>query len=289
MMRKIASSFIVLLFITSILIPAGAAYAEETTTQPAEDGEEVDILFRAAESKVQLVKRDLRELADRTFRLNQRNVMIAGGLTLGILGLGLVDNDIRDSFQDNRSATLDDIAQGFDFLGSFPGTLITNFSLVGIGWLNRDYEGGRKLYRTAGISSEAQTIAGIVTWALKFGIGRTRPFEEKGKSHFEPFHSFSTSFPSGHTTQAWAMAAVFAKYYDPPVPMVAYTYATLMGLSRIYSDKHFSSDVLAGAVLGYLIGKSISHIHEEYASRVSIAPFILESNRGRGIGFAYKF
>jgi hypothetical protein len=288
-MRKIASSLIVLLFVASILIPAGAAYAEDTSKQPAEESEDIDALFSAAESKVQLIKRDLRELADMTFRLNQRNAMIAGGLTLGILGLVLVDDDIRNSFQENRTGTLDDIAQGFDFLGSTPGTLITNFSLVGIGWLNRDYEGGRKLYRTAGISSEAQTITGLITWALKFGIGRARPYEEKGKSHFDPFHSLSTSFPSGHTAQAWAMAAVFANYYDPPVPMIAYTYATLMGLSRIYSDKHFASDVLAGAALGYLIGKSISHIHEEYASRVSIAPFILASNRGGGIGFTYRF
>ncbi|MBW2623388.1 MAG: phosphatase PAP2 family protein [Deltaproteobacteria bacterium] len=288
-MRKIAQSLIVLLFVTSILIPASAAYADDTSKQPVEGGEEIDTLFKAAEPQVQLLKRDAGELADRTLRLNQRNALIAGGLTLGIIGLGLFDDDIRRSFQRNRTGTLDDIAQGFDFLGSTAGTLITNFSLVGIGWLNREYEGGRKLFRTAGISSEAQTFAGLITWALKLGVGRARPQEEKGTSHFKPFHSFSTSFPSGHTAQAWAMAAVFADRYDPPAPMIAYGYATLMGLSRVYSDRHFASDVLAGAALGYLIGKSISHIHKEFDSRVSIAPFVLASNRGRGISFNYRF
>jgi membrane-associated phospholipid phosphatase len=64
------------------------------------------------------------------------------------------------------------------------------------------------------------------------------------------------SFPSGHTSAAFSVAAVFAERYPDRrwVRWVAYGLAGLVGFSRISLESHFPSDVFLGAVLGYAVG-----------------------------------
>lgn len=75
------------------------------------------------------------------------------------------------------------------------------------------------------------------------------------------------SFPSGHTTVAFAAATVYAlEYKDKPwVPVFAYTAASLIGLSRLTENKHWATDVLAGAALGYLTGRQVVNNYHRYA------------------------
>src|SRR5208282_4597696 len=65
------------------------------------------------------------------------------------------------------------------------------------------------------------------------------------------------SFPSGHTIAAFSVATVIARRYGNHkwVPYVAYGTATLIGFSRVTLSAHFTSDVFAGAVLGYSISR----------------------------------
>jgi undecaprenyl-diphosphatase len=60
------------------------------------------------------------------------------------------------------------------------------------------------------------------------------------------------SLPSGHTAAAWLMASIVAHFY-PPFAVLAYTWASLIGLSRILLGVHYPSDVIAGASLGIFI------------------------------------
>ena len=57
------------------------------------------------------------------------------------------------------------------------------------------------------------------------------------------------SFPSGHTTAGFSMAAVMALHF-PPYGYVVYPLATLVGVSRMYIGMHYPSDVIGGAFLG---------------------------------------
>jgi len=57
------------------------------------------------------------------------------------------------------------------------------------------------------------------------------------------------SFPSGHTTAGFSLAAVLSIHF-PAYSLVSYSLATIVGISRIYTGMHYPSDVLSGAFLG---------------------------------------
>ena len=80
-------------------------------------------------------------------------------------------------------------------------------------------------------------------------------------------HRSNSSFPSGHTTVSFAAATVFAMEYKnkPLIPIIAYSISTLIALSRITENKHWTTDVLAGAAIGYLTGRHVVNNYHRYS------------------------
>ena len=75
---------------------------------------------------------------------------------------------------------------------------------------------------------------------------------------FHPFSGSDNSFPSGHATQAFAVASVISAHSDQVwVSVTAYTIAGLVGFSRIYHNAHWTSDVTAGALIGTFVGRGV--------------------------------
>lgn len=108
---------------------------------------------------------------------------------------------------------------------------------------------------------------------------------------YDPFEGFDKSFPSSHAARTFAVAAVFADVYPQPIPFLAYTGAALISLSRIYLDEHFASDVFAGAVLGFAIGKALSRRHQQPDSLRgwNVLPFVPETGGGLGLTVQVRF
>ncbi len=108
-------------------------------------------------------------------------------------------------------------------------------------------------------------ISGVTAAGIKYVVGRERPNgsndpEELGR------HTPDSSFPSGHTTTAFAAATVIAEQYPKwyiAAPM--YGLATGVGVSRMYASKHWASDVIAGAFLG----TTISHLLRRHVLKKS--------------------
>lgn len=87
---------------------------------------------------------------------------------------------------------------------------------------------------------------------LKQTIKRPRPCDLRFEfeAHIVPSDKFS--LPSGHTAAAFLMATVLAHFY-PSVGILAYGWASLIGLSRLVLRVHYPLDVIAGAGLGTLV------------------------------------
>lgn len=95
--------------------------------------------------------------------------------------------------------------------------------------------------------------ASLYTWILKVSFGRARPYE-KEKGFFGPSLTHH-SFPSGHTATIFAIAKVFGERYK--IKKATYLLAILTGVSRVILKKHYPTDVIAGALVGYLAGEEV--------------------------------
>lgn len=113
--------------------------------------------------------------------------------------------------------------------------------------------------------------AGLGSWAivelfLKKLIARPRPTVEMGAIIVGNGNGFS--FPSGHATIAFAMAAVLS-HKEPRLRWVWYLLALAIGLSRIYLGKHYPTDVAGGAIIGWLVGFAVIKITSFFHSKAS--------------------
>ncbi len=99
----------------------------------------------------------------------------------------------------------------------------------------------------------------LVAWGISFVISqvvkRVRPFEEFG---FKPLINLAVktgSFPSEHSTIAFAMAALFVN--DLLIGSLFLLAAVVVALSRVAVGVHYLSDVLVGSLIGFLVGKAV--------------------------------
>lgn len=161
------------------------------------------------------------------------------------------------------------------FGGPYEALTLATFGTYGIIFKSK------KMQTTTLLATQAYITGGALESIMKYLSGRTRPSyyapgEEPKPSFLGPFSKTSktvngkklySSFPSGHTTVAFAAATVFALEYSnqPWTPILAYSAATMIGLSRITENKHWATDVFAGALVGFMAGKNVVNNYHRYA------------------------
>jgi membrane-associated phospholipid phosphatase len=163
-----------------------------------------------------------------------------------------------------------------DFGGPYEGYTLAALGAYGFIFRNE------KMKVTTLLATQAYITGGVIATALKFLTGRQRPnyfgtdtiearptfhgpFSNSGREYNG--RTVSSAFPSGHATVAFAAATVFAMEYrnKPLVPIIAYTAASLISVSRVTENKHWATDVLVGAALGYLSGRQVVNNYHRFA------------------------
>lgn len=171
-------------------------------------------------------------------------------------GAALLDDEMFSVMLHNRSATADRVSDIVVYYGDGIVLGALCLGVYGTGLVTKD----SWLRETAALSSTAVLLASLSTHVLKIAVGRARPYMGRGNAAFLPFalEPGYSSFPSGHTAAAFSVTAVLAARIDRPWASVGlYTLATLTGLSRIYSEDHWFSDVLFNAIFSASLGRSL--------------------------------
>ncbi len=158
-------------------------------------------------------------------------------------------------------------------------------ALLGAGWIAGHFSHRPEVVATAQDGLEAVILAaGVITPALKLAAGRARPNQGEGPASFQPFGG-DLSFPSGEVTEAFAIASVIAAHTEHLwLQGTVWTLAGAVGWERLRLDAHWSSDVVAGALIGGAVGNWVVHRHAPAGAseaRFDLLPLV--SRQGRGV------
>jgi len=204
----------------------------------------------------------------------------------GVSALMLLDGTVREDAQEHRTRAGDRFAESVRHFGQpeVYGTVTAGILTAGLVTHNP------RLIRTGTRLVGALAVAGVVTNGLKMVAGRGRPdnpFLDEDPDDFALF-SGHASWPSGHTAMAFAFATALGDELHQPVARYGLlAAATAVGWSRINDNRHWLSDVAAGAVIGYTSAKFASGRWRVFGIR---APsFIVGPTGGMGLGYDTSF
>ena len=229
-----------------------------------------------------LVLLDTKDVFTSPARWSSRDWLIFGGIAAGIGTVAVFDEDIQHAIRRNRTGTLTTVFDNIQPLGNEYA-----IGIVGTFYLAGEIFKDPRAKATALDSISASAIAsGLIDNSLKYVVGRARPTDNRGAYDFSPF-SGRDSFASGHTTEAFALASVISEHYQSPLVAVgAYGLASMVGYARLNNNRHWPSDVLAGAAIGTYVGKTVVRFNQKHR-RLSLQPIVGPDFRGAQIALAW--
>ena len=194
----------------------------------------------------------------------------------------LLDESLRNTIQDHRSTGSNDAARVFRHMGQ-PEVYAT----VALGTMATGLVAHRPAITRAGMRITASLlVAGGLATVLKRAWGRRRPYLAEEQYVFHPL-TRDDSWPSGHATMAFALAtSVSDEIHSTPATIGLYSLATLTAWSRLNDNKHWLSDVLAGAALGFTSAKFMGGRWRVFGIQ---APAFLLGPGGAGLEWEGKF
>lgn len=241
----------------SILVLLGVAVASSRAQSPttASDSAATDTIARSSHKRRPEIGRNTRSMLIAAAGVGGAISLFDSPLSVRAVHLG--GDDMR--YPSSIGALIG---------GPGPLTLGTSMYLLGRATGSGFTTGtGREVIR-------AVLVSGAITALVKGAVGRARPFAAPGDpDEFSPGKGFTNgalaSFPSGHTSAAFATATVLARELHTRHPQgrwwinsLLFGSATFVGFSRIYDRQHWPSDVVAGAALGGITGyEVVAHAH----------------------------
>jgi hypothetical protein len=220
-------------------------------------------------AKADFFKTTLDELAS-PVTTDAKYYLLGGSVLTGLLALDGFDR-VEQHIQ---YETVDDKPLGkYSKYGDLAGQMVPNAIYILANYTLGYFSDDPKLYDRSLHMFKATLYSGLATNILKYTVRERRP----DSNHRD-------SFPSGHTTSAFAFAAVIGTEHEWYWAVPAYTLAAVVAYSRINDNAHRVHDVVAGATIGLSYGLSLHYLYKDEKSEVakySISPY------GKGLMLGY--
>jgi hypothetical protein len=180
------------------------------------------------------------------------------GIIVGMAGATgfafTIDENVSKFMYDNQNEFWNDFTKGSNIGGEIkimiPALLLT----YGASIISKN----KKFRLTTEASIKSVICTGIITEAGKQIFGRARPFTGLGAFHLTPLPFLKDeykSMPSGHTSLAFAIFTPFAENYS----RWFYCIPVAVAFGRVYQNRHWTSDVIAGGTIGFISGYFFAH------------------------------
>ncbi len=221
-----------------------------------------------------LLLNDFKQQALSPLHVNGKGWLKGAALGGIIFGMTFLDKPIQQEAvrMRNRNPNLEDVSNTITNIGGVyqVGTFV---GIAAYGYIFKN----EKLKATTALATQAYITSTFWSTLFKTLSGRTRPANFDPNSplnenrFYGPFYKLpygeNSAFPSGHATLAFAAATVYAKEYRnvPIVPIISYSLASLISLSRITENRHWATDILTGAALGYVCGTQVVNNFHRFA------------------------
>ena len=261
--RRSRVALLIAVFSATILPDSAGAQSPPTLSPPRDSATRVDSAAAA-------------DTSDLVPLFGWRDAAVGAGFVVATIALFQVDRHVAIQSQDEVTQAnqfLKNVTKPAELL-AWPGAMAIEAGLYAVGRLTNHPRAAEVGWHSA----EAIFFATATTNVLKKVVGRARPYVSGDPHDFKFFGGVTTghdrsSFPSGHTTTAFAFAASIAtesrkKWPDKwwsqwAIPMGVYSGATVVGISRLYHNQHWASDVALGAAIGTFSGiKVIQWAHD---------------------------
>ena len=231
-------------------------------------------------------KDDIKDICIAPANWKTKQWLTFSGVALSTAALFSLDEYINTWTQKNQKKSFNNFSDNFlapwgnhNLLKNYTAYTLSSVYISGLIFKNEEAK------MVAMEATKAWTISYLFIGISKLGFGRHRPYQNDNNWKWEgPTLKDYRSFASGHTIATFAAATVFSHEYNNTfiVPLISYSVATLVGLSQIYNNQHWASDVFAGAALGWAIGKIVVK-QNNWGVKISAA------QQAQGISLSYNF
>ena len=225
----------------------------------------------------------------------ERDAMIAGVFAISTMAMWSLDRSLARTVRDDdlqNQRFLRETSNVVRDIGH-PGSTIIGVTMYAAGRLT-----GSKRWADLGLhGTEALYAGAAVAGVIKVLAGRARPYVDTTDIEPRDFQFLRgrgtgdyKSFPSGHTTAAFAAASAVtsetSRWWPKATPYIAtlmYGGALSVGVSRMYENKHWASDVAMGAAIGTFSGLKVVRYHHSHPNN-RIDRWLLSSTTVTGDG-----
>jgi membrane-associated phospholipid phosphatase len=205
-----------------------------------------------------------------------RDGVLAGGFVVGTIAIRPLDKAAADLTQrpfPQNNHKLKVAATTFNRI-ALPGSFIIGGTMYAAGRIGKN----ERMAELGLHGTEALVLGGVFGTVLKNTFGRARPFVDTvpNPDNWQLLRGWKAddkfrSFPSGHTTAAFAAAAAVTAHTSAWWPNsiwyiapAMYGGAALVGFSRMYDNRHWASDVIMGAAIGTFAGNKVVRYHRTH-------------------------